>query len=193
MTIPTITPPITPPNRVNGEDDYDQKTYDFRMSEIQMAEELVITIDAFNAAVAEVDADATAVEIARQQVVLLEGQVSDTKGDIDNIKTQIDLQEAAVVASTGIDVSTYNIGDLLQVVDNGAGGKTLAMSGQRLENSGPFTGTTPSLDIASKQYHHGTLTGNATFTFDVSGFGAAGDHAGRHPADDHFPGVGKVG
>ena len=68
-----------------------------------------------------VDADATAVETARQEVSTNKAAVDTTKGQIDTIKAQIDLQEAAVVASTGLDVSAFNIGDLLQVVDDGAG------------------------------------------------------------------------
>lgn len=92
-------------------------------------------------------------------------------------ETQVELMEAAVVASTGLDVSAYNIGDLLQVVDDGAGGKELAMAAQRLENSVAFSGTAPSLNIAADQYHHGPLTGNTTFTFNVAGFGALSGNA----------------
>jgi hypothetical protein len=79
---------------------------------------------------------------------------------------------AAAGDASPVDLSSSNIGDLLQVIDVGSGVKGLAMSAQRLENSAAFTGTTPSLDIAADQYHHGALTGNTTFTFDVSGFGA---------------------
>jgi len=38
-----------------------------------------------------------------------------------------------------------------------------------IETVGIFSGTTPSLDLATAQYFSGTLTGNTTFTFDYSG------------------------
>ena len=126
---------------------------------------------------AEVDADATAVEISRAQVVLLEGQASDHADAAAESETQAALFAVAAGAASPIDLASSNIGDLLQVIDDDAGGKELAMSAQRLENSASFTGTTPSLDIAADQYHHGTLTGNTTFTFDVSGFGTISGNA----------------
>jgi hypothetical protein len=105
------------------------------------------------------------------------GEASDSADAAAASETQAALSAAAAGAASPVDVSAQNFGDLLQVVDDGAGGKELAMSAQRLENSASFTGTTPSLDIAADQYHHGTLTGNTTFTFDVSGFGAISGNA----------------
>lgn len=172
MTIPSVTQPGTGPDRVQAPEDYDAQTTAYRIAFNVSVGEMNAAITALNALGITVDADATAVETARGQVAANKTAVDNTKGEIDAIKEQIDLQEAAVIAATGLDVSAFNIGDLLQVVDDGAGGKELAMSAQRLENSAPFTGATPSLDIAADQYHHGTLTGNTTFTFDVSGFGA---------------------
>lgn len=99
--------------------------------------------------------------------------VATTKaGEAADSAAQVELMEASVAEATGLDVSAFNIGDLLQVVDDGAGGKELAMSAQRLENKATWSGATPSLNIAAAQLHKGTLTANATFTFDVSGFGA---------------------
>ena len=172
MTIPLVTQPGTGPDRVQGREDYDAQTTTYRIAFNVSVGQLNVAITALNALGVTVDADATAVETARAQVATNKAAVDTTKGQIDTIKGQIDLQEAAVVASTGIDVSAFNIGDLLQVVDNGAGGKELSMSAQRLENSAPFTGTTPSLNIANDQYFHGTLTGDTTFTFNLTDFGA---------------------
>lgn len=138
-------------------------------------------VDAANTHIdSQADAAAASAGTATTQagIATTQAGIATTKaGEAAASEAQVELMEAAVIASTGIDVSAFNIGDLLQVVDDGAGGKELAMSAQRLENSASFTGTTPSLDLAADQYHHGTLTGNTTFTFDVSGFGTLSGNA----------------
>ena len=108
----------------------------------------------------------------RTELVDIEAARVAALADLAEIEDNVELMEAAVVESTGLDVSLFNIGDLLQVVDVGSGVKGLELSAQRLENSVAFTGTTPSLNIANDQYHYGTLTGNTTFTFNVADFGA---------------------
>lgn len=48
MTVTTIRVPIIPPNRADNPTDYDVQTFNFRMSEIAMAEDIVVSIGEFN-------------------------------------------------------------------------------------------------------------------------------------------------
>lgn len=89
---------------------------------------------------------------------------SDDAIEVADLKAQVEFLHAAVVASSGIDVSAYAIGDYLQVVDDGLGGKELAMSGQRRESTGTITGTTPEFNQDEGIVVDWTLTGNATPT-----------------------------
>lgn len=175
--IPQVTPPITPPNRVNASATYDQETHDFRMSEIQMAEELVLAIAALNVVSEEVeDAAAAALDDAIEASDAADA-VSDLKAAIDIIKAAIDMQEAAVVASTGLDLTGFSFGDHFQVIDDGLGEKILAISPQRRERKAAFeAGGTPTLDCAAATGHHGTLTANTTVTLDFQGFGSISDN-----------------
>ncbi|GLQ26139.1 hypothetical protein [Sulfitobacter pacificus] len=121
---------------------------------------------------AAVDADAMATEAGRAQAVLKAGEAADSADEAAASETQAGLYAAAAGASSPVDLTSSDFGDLLQVVDVGAGVKGLAMSSQRLERSASFLGGTPSLNLAAAQFHYGTLTANTVFTFDVSGFGA---------------------
>jgi len=177
MTIPAVSQPGTGPDRVNAPADYDVQTTAYRIAYNISVGEINTAITAMNLLGDTVDGDATAAEAARAQAVAKAAEALASADNAAESEGQVELMEASVVAATGLDVSAFNIGDLLQVIDDGAGGKELAMSAQRLENSVAFSGATPSLNIANDQCHHGTLTGATTFTFNVADFGTIANSA----------------
>lgn len=164
MTIPPVTQPGTGPDRVQAPEDYDAQTTAYRIAFNVSVGEMNAAITALNALGITVDADATAVETARQQVVALEATTEGHKDAALDAETQAGLYASAAAGSAEIDLSANSIGDFFQVVDDGAGGKELAMSAQRREKTGTLTGTTPVFNQTNGIVLSWILTGNSTPT-----------------------------
>ena len=164
MTAPQITSPGSPPDPLAPQPTFRATFYAYLQGLVLAFGDANTAFDWMNTTADSVDADATATETARQQVVDLEATAQ-------TAATQAALS-AVASATTGVSLTGFDFGAKLTIIDNGNGGKLLGLdSGADRIKHITLTGTTPALDLSAAGSFYILLTGATTFSIDATGLG----------------------
>jgi hypothetical protein len=123
---------------VNAEDDYDQQTNDFRLSEIQMAEDLNVSIPAMNAVAATMTSQLSAAQTARDKANEWAENAEDTEvetGQFSALHHAAKASASATAAATARDLADdYANADEDVAVGAGFSAKHFSLKTEALKN-----------------------------------------------------------